>query len=185
VKRLAFRVVLIAFVAGALAGCVDSAGPILTDARPMFGPQLRLQFYGLRKGHVDDPEQADYAWRDGHYQRVRGGMTDTQGFTVHPLEGDDFIVQSVPADRTHRVEYALAHTLVPGVYQVVPIDENDADAATRAANCPRRAGSSCRIETREQLFALARATAARRSDKGGLAIRLPDQPERGQTPAPR
>jgi hypothetical protein len=185
VKRLALRAVLIAFVAGTLAGCVDSAGPILVDAKPVFGPQLRLHFYGLRKGHVDDPEQADYAWRDGHYQHVRGGMTDIKGFTVHPFEAGDAIVQTVPADRTHSVEYALVHTLVPGVYQVVPIDENDADAATRAANCPDRAGSACRIETREQLFALARATAARRSDKGGLALRLPDGPEQGQTPAAR
>jgi hypothetical protein len=33
---------------------------------------------------------------------------------------------------------------------------------------------ACRIETREQLFAFARATAARRKTDGGLAIRLPD-----------
>jgi hypothetical protein len=77
----------------------------------------------------------------------------------------------------------VAHTLVPGVYQVVPIDENDADDATRAANCARRSGSSCRVETREQLFALARATAAHRSDNGGLVIRLPDSSERA-TPVP-
>jgi len=178
VKRFALRAVLTALVAVALGGCVDSAKPVLTDARPLFGPQLRLQFYGLRKGHVDDPEQADYAWRDGHYQRVGGSMTDIQGFTVHPFEGGDAIVQSVPADPAHRVEYALLHTLIGGVYQVVPIDESDADAATRAANCPKASGSSCRIETREQLFALARATAASRADNGGLAIRLPDAPSR-------
>jgi hypothetical protein len=38
-------------------------------------------------------------------------------------------------------------------------------------------GAACRIETRDQLFAFARATAARKKDNGGLAIRLEDSPE--------
>ena len=70
--------------------------------------------------------------------------------------------------------------LADGVYQVIAIDEADADEATRAANCKHPGGIACRIETREQLFAFARATAARRKNDGGLAIRLPD--DRGCAP---
>lgn len=45
-----------------LCGCIDSSGPILTDARPLFGQQLQLQFYTLRKGFADEPEQALFKW---------------------------------------------------------------------------------------------------------------------------
>ena len=62
--------------------------------------------------------------------------------------------------------------LAEGVYQVIAIDEDDADAATRAAECKHPGGAACRIETREQLFTFARATAAKRKTDGGLAIRL-------------
>jgi hypothetical protein len=48
-----------------LAGCIDSAQPILTDAQPLFGPHVRFQFYGLYKSAAVDPEQADYVWQDG------------------------------------------------------------------------------------------------------------------------
>ena len=71
--------------------------------------------------------------------------------------------------------------LAEGVYQVIAIDEDDADAATRAAECKHPGGAACRIETREQLFTFARATAAKRKTDGGLAIRLEDaRPKRRQ-----
>lgn len=168
--------VLAALSALALAGCIDSAKPILTDAKPVFGPQLRFQFYGLYKGAAVDPEQADYVWKNGHYVHAGGGMKDTAAFSMHPFEGDDFIIQSVPADKEHRIDYALMHKLLDGVYHVLPVDENDASEAVRKANCRKTKDSSCRIETREQLFALARATAAKRhADRGGLAIRRPNK----------
>ena len=53
--------------------------------------------------------------------------------------------------------------------------------ATRAANCgkgDKAKTSACRIETRDQLLAFARATAASRKNLGGLVLRLPDAPER-------
>lgn len=39
-----------------LAACIDSSGPILQNAQPLFGQELRLQFYTLRKGFADEPE---------------------------------------------------------------------------------------------------------------------------------
>ena len=67
------------------------------------------------------------------------------------------------------------HRLVDGVYLVTPVDEDDADPATRAANCRGGGKLSCHVETQAQLFALARASAAKRKDGGGLVIRLPDR----------
>ena len=169
-----FLAVLAALGTLALAGCIDSAQPILTDAKPLFGPQVRFQFYGLYKGAAVDPEQTDYVWKDGHYARVSGGMKDTAAFSVHPFEGSDSIIQSTPADPKRHIEYAVMHKLLDGVFHVLPIDEDDASEAVRAANCHKTKDSACRIETREQLFALARASAApRHQDRGGLAIRLP------------
>ncbi len=112
------------------------------------------------------------------YAHASGSLDDVRAFTVHPFEGSDYIVQSRPARHPEHVEYALMRKLAEGVYQVIAIDEADADEATRAANCKHPGGVACRIETREQLFAFARATAARRKTDGGLAIRLPDDKRR-------
>ena len=87
-------------------------------------------------------------------------------------------MQSVSALHSEHVEYALMHTLAEGVYTVVVIDEDDADLATRDAQCKHPDGVACRIETRQQLFTFARATAANKKPGGGLAIRLEDAKRR-------
>jgi uncharacterized membrane protein len=82
--------------------------------------------------------------------------------------------------RPRNTEQALLHKIAEGVYPAHPIDEVDADEATRARFCGKGSAedpAACRIETREALFAFARATAARSNLAGGLAIRLADQPE--------
>ena len=160
-----------------LGGCVDSVGPILTDAQAVFGPKLRLQLYTLRKGYAQDPEQAAFLWKDSRYIRSGGGLRDVASFTLHPFEDGDFIIQEMPVKRPHITEYALLHKVADATYQVEAIDEEDADAATRAAHCgqgDKKDPSPCRIRTREQLFAFAHATAARKKQDGALAIRLPD-----------
>jgi hypothetical protein len=157
-----------------LAGCVDSSGPLLSDAQPLFGEQVRLQFYSLRKGFVDEPEQATYKWERGAYQRTSGGMTDIGSFSVHHLARDTFVVQSAAAKRPGMFEYAVARRLVDGVYQVIAIDEADAGKLTRTRYCRRTSDSSCRIQTRNQLYAFARATAEQRRGQGGLVLRLAD-----------
>ena len=106
-------------------------------------------------------------------------MGEVSAFSVNPFENGDSIVQEVPRKRPRITEYALLHKIADGVYQVLAIDENDADAPTRAAYCGKgdaKDPSPCRITTREQLFAFARATAARRKQDGGLAILLPPAP---------
>ncbi len=167
----------VALGALALGGCIDSAKPILTgDAKPLLGQHLRLQLYSLdSKGVADGPEQAEYVWKGTHYAHVSGGMKDVAGFTVHPFENGDYIVQTRPKEANGTVDYALLHPFVDGVYQAAVIDEDDADAAVRAANCKKTKNASCRIENRAQLWALARATAVRPKNRGGLAIKLPDK----------
>ena len=54
-------------------------------------------------------------------------MTDVTAFTVHRFEGRAYIVQSAAAKRPNIIEYAVAHKLAEGVFQVTAIDEDDAD----------------------------------------------------------
>ena len=173
-RRLIVRAAAAALCALSLSACVDSVGPILPDVQPLLGERVRLQFYTLRKGFAEEPEQANYKWNRGRYVHTSGGLRDVSAFSVHPFEGDSFIIQSVAVKRPRITEYAVGFKLTDGVFQVIGIDEDDADAATRSAHCKKVHHSSCRIETREQLFALARATAARRKGEGGLVIRLAD-----------
>lgn len=181
--RLLTSAALLAFASLTLAGCIDSAGPILTDWQQAFGPKLRVQLYTLAKGRAHDPAQARFVWDGTRYTHTGGALPEVSAFSVHPFEGNDYIIQEQPRKRPSIREYALAHKLADGVYQVLPIDENDAGAPIRAANCGKgdaKDPSPCRIATRKQLFTFARATAARRKQDGGLAILLPAGPERAE-----
>jgi hypothetical protein len=182
VKPFIVRAIIAALCALSLSGCIDSSRPILTDAQPVFGPHLRLQLFSLRKGYAHEPEQAEYAWNGALYVHAGGGMRDVTAFSVHPFEAGDYIIQSVPNERDRTTEYALLHTLINGVFQVIPVDDDDASEAARTANCHRGDKMSCRIETRDQLFIFARATAARQKKDGGLVIRLPDKAEHPARP---
>jgi hypothetical protein len=173
------RAVVAASCVFSLSACVDSSGPILSDSKPTLGSKLRLQLYSLHKGIASEPEQATFTWDGKLYVHAGGGMNEFSAFSVHAFENGDFIVQDVPVKRPHINEYGLMRKLADGVYLVRAIDEDDADAATRTAHCGKgnkADPASCRISTREQLFAFARATAAKRYDDGGLVIRLDDEP---------
>src|SRR5690348_11468787 len=74
----------------------------------------------------------------------------------------DVCSSDLPSGRVRSTEYALLHLLMDGVYYVVVIDEDDADEATRNANCAKAGDYACRVTTREQLFAFAHATAVRK-----------------------
>jgi hypothetical protein len=165
VSRLIVRAAAAALCALSLTGCVDSDGPILTDAEPLFGTVIRLQFYTLRKGFADEPEQASFKWDGERYVHADGGMTDVTAFTVHRFEGRAYIVQSVAAKRPNIIEYAVAHKLAEGVYQVTAIDQR---------YCKQVDESYCRIAERKELIAFARATDARQKSEGGLVLRLAD-----------
>jgi hypothetical protein len=174
VKSFLVRAAFVALCGLVLTGCVDSSGQILTDAQPILGPRLNLQLYSLREGHAHDPERASFAWDGKRYVRSGGGMKDVSSFRVHPFEAGDTIIQSSQLRHPQIAEYALMRKLAEGAYQVIAIDEDDADEPTRAAQCKHPGGAACRIETREQLFTFARATAAKRKTDGGLAIQLDD-----------
>lgn len=173
-RRLIVRAAATAVCVMSLSSCVDSAGPILPDAQSVFGERLHLQFYTLHNGTAEEPEQATYKWDGTRYVHSGGGMRDIRAFTVHPFEADNYIVQSVAAKRPNIIEYAVATKLTDGVHQVIAIDEDDTDVATRAELCKKTDDSGCRIQTREQLITFARATSARRKGEGGLVIRLAD-----------
>ena len=177
-RRILLRSAVLLGAALALSGCIQSSGPVLTGGEELFGPKLRLQLYGLRDGYARDPDTVSFSWNGSLYARAGGGLKDIDAFSALPFEGGDIIIQTVPAKHDQPTEFALAHKLADGVWQVLPIDEGDADEATRAAFCKSASKTSCTVETREQLFAFARATAAQRKDSGGLAIRLPDGDER-------
>jgi hypothetical protein len=163
---------LVALAAFSLAGCIDSAGPILTDAQPLLGQKLRLQLYTLRKGVASDPEQTSFTWDGKRYVHAGGSLEEVSAFSVHPFEAGVFIVQDVETKRPQISEYSLMRELANGVYLLRVIDEDDADEKTRAAYCGHADKAACRITTRDQLFAFARATAAKHYQDGGLAIRL-------------
>jgi hypothetical protein len=180
VKLFIVRAAIAAACALLLSGCIDSASPILPDSQPVFGERARFQLYGLRKGIAVEPEQVTFAWNGGLYKRIRGGLRDVSTFSVHPFEGDVFVIQSTSTKHPQMTEYAVMRKLTEGVYLVTVIDEADADEPTRAAHCGKgeKNDRSCRVTTREQLFAFARATAARQKNNGGLAIRLRDDEQK-------
>jgi hypothetical protein len=188
VNSFTVRALAAVFCAVSVSGCIDSTGPILTDPQPVFGPRLRLQFYSLRKSFAYEPERANFKWNGALYAHAGGGMKDFSAFSVHPFEAGDYIIQEVPTKRPRITEYALLHKIADGAYQVIAIDEDDADERTRVAYCGKgdKAGSSsCRITTREHLLAFARATAARQKTDGGLVLMLPDGGEKSERPAKR
>jgi hypothetical protein len=186
--RLPKSAALLVFASLALAGCIDSSGPILSDSQQAFGPKLRLQLYALHDGFAQDPEQAVFTWNGALYEHAGGALREVAAFSVHPFEGGDYIIQEVPRKRPRIAEYALLHKIADGVYLVQAIDEADADEPTRASMCGKgdaKDPSPCRIATREQLFAFARATAARRKQDGGLALLLPAETEQARKPRAR
>jgi hypothetical protein len=151
-----------------LAGCIDAAAPILTDAKPMLGERLHLRLFGVHDGAAHEPGSETVAWRRDRYVHTGGTVKDLDDFSLHDFEGNDLLVQSMR--RGKPVEYALARKIADGTYLVFPIDENDADEATRTKLCGRDAGAACRVTARDQVLAFARATAAKPHSTGGLAI---------------
>ncbi len=178
-----------------LAGCVESSGPILSDPKKMFGDRVQLQLYALRDGEVSSPQAVSFQWNGALYVRNGGGLREMSAFSVHAFEADDLIVETVSVKRPRITEYALARKLRDGVYFLVAIDEADADELTRKDYCKKTGGVACLIETRDQLLAFARATAALPHNRGGLVLQVasgrrpesrnPIQPRRPRPPNQR
>jgi hypothetical protein len=172
VFRFARQVVAVASL-GLLAGCIDSAEPLLGNARPLLGERVNLQLYAMRKNAVYDPATANFVWQNGHYARTGGTDTSLHDFTVHPFRGSDLIAQEIPSGAP--VNYAILRKLAEGTYLVFVIDEDDANAATRKRFCRSTRMSGCTVTTRQAVLAFARASAAKRPSVGGLVLVLSEQ----------
>src|SRR5580700_3300111 len=170
--RLVQRMLAVASLA-LLAGCIDSAEPLLGNARPLLGERLNLQLYAMRKNAVYDPATANFVWQNGHYARTGGTDTSLHDFTVHLFRGSDLIAQEIPSGAS--VNYAILRKLAEGTYLVFVIDEDDANAATRKRFCRSTRVSGCTLTTRQAVLAFARASAAKRPSVGGLVLVLSEQ----------
>ena len=153
----------------ALAGCISSTGPVLSDAKPVLGERGLIHAYTLSQGAAHDPEVVSFQWSGSRYL-VRGKSIGFSEFTAYPYEGRDWIVQGTTQRVPHRIEYGLARRLADGVYQLVAINEDDAEAPAREKFCTKTQDASCRIATPEQLFVFARASADKPMEGGGLAV---------------
>jgi hypothetical protein len=153
-----------------LAGCIDSAEPLLTDAQPLLGERPSLQLFALRDGAAYEPTVENFTWKDVRYVRLSGSADGIGDFTLHRFEGNDLLLQSIRHNLP--AEYAVARKLADGTYLVVAIDESEADEATRRQFCSTEKGAACRVATREAVLAFARSTAAKPHSTGGLAVLL-------------
>src|SRR5262245_48897788 len=157
--------------ASVLTGCVDSAAPLLTGAQPMLGSTVRIHGYSLVEGRASGPDIANFRWDGAQYRAVGRPTFDVAAFTAVPLADNDLVIQSRSSrPQVKGIEYALARKLADGVYLVAAIDEDDADAETRAKFCVKTPASGCRLENSEALLAFARAIAAKTDLKGSLAV---------------
>jgi hypothetical protein len=157
---------LLCLLAGA---CVSSTEPILSDGKGILGDGGQLHLFDIQEGGNRNPRTYQFQWSGRRYA-ARGRGIEVSDFTVHPYEGRDLIVQARAQRPLRPYFYALARKLADGVYLVTPIDANDADEATRNRFCIKTRDAPCRIETPEQLFVFARATAAKETEQGKLAV---------------
>jgi hypothetical protein len=167
------RMAIVALSGISLAACIESATPLLSDARPVFGDQVRFILYGLRDGAAHDPQTVSFRWNGSYYAVSGKRQTGVTDFTIHEFEGRDAILQTANVKKGQMIEYALARKLADGVYLFIALDKAGVDEKLTAALCPDAKSTICRVQTREQLLTFARANAAKPHETGGLAVRVP------------
>jgi hypothetical protein len=161
----------------AISGCVSSTEPILGDAKGILGDGGRLNIYDVEEGATRNFRSYPYQWSGNRYV-VRSRASEISEFTVHPYEGRNLIVQARAKRPLRPHVYALARKLAEGVYLLTTIDPEDADEATRNRFCIKSRDAPCRIETPEQLFVFARASAAKETEGGRLAVLVRSPPKK-------
>ena len=156
-----------------LSGCVESQMPLMTDARPLLGQQFEVHLYeSFVDGKANDFHTSVYRWKDGQYVRGSGLARDAKRFVAQSLAANDFLIQSTNED-AKVFNYWIGRKLAVGAYMIFPLNENDADDATRNAVCGTdQPEGSCRIRTYDQLVTLARATAAKPVREAALGVVL-------------
>jgi hypothetical protein len=163
---------VLAAAALGLCGCVSSTAPILSEANALLGERGQLHLFGAAHAGSREHRVRTFQWSGSRYV-ISGRNREFSDFTVHAYEGRDLIVQTRSVRTPNVVEYAIARKLSEGVYLVFPISEEDADEPTRERFCTKTEGAACRISTPEQLFVLARASAAKEEEQGGIAVIVP------------
>jgi hypothetical protein len=156
----------------ALSACVESQVPLLTDAQPLLGQQFDVHLYeNFVDGKAGDFHMAGYQWKDNNYVRGSGLARDATRFVAQPLAANDFLLQST--DNKNLFNYWIGRKLSVGVYLIIPLDEADADDATRTAACGKDVQEGiCRVTTYDQLLKMARATAAKPVRNAALGVVL-------------
>ena len=153
-----------------LTGCVESNSPLISGAKPLIGERFQVHLYeGFIENKASHFHTAVYQWSDGQYVRTSGLASDAKRFVAEPLAGSDFILQSTD-EAGKRFVYWIGRKLSDGVYQIFALDADDADIATRTAMCSRETTDLCRINTHQQLVAMAKATAAKPARDHALAV---------------
>src|SRR5215471_2599957 len=156
----------------ALGGCISSTSPILSDSKPVLGERGVIHTFTLSGGAAHEPGIVAFQWSGSRYV-LTGKSIGFSEFSAHAYEGRDWIMQGTAQRPPRGIEYGLARKLADGVYLLLPINEEDADAAAREKFCTKTQGASCRIATPEQLFVFARASADKPPEGGGLAVVVP------------
>ncbi len=149
--------------------CVSSTEPILSDGHALLGDGGQIHLFDVQEGATRNPRTHQFQWAGRRYT-ARGRPIEVSDFTVHAYEGRYLIVQARAQRPPRPYFYALARRIADGVYLVFAINPNDATDTARTRFCIKTGDTPCRIETPEQLFALARATAAKEPEHGKLAV---------------
>lgn len=173
IGRAAIRVAIGALGIVTISGCIESKKPVLDGAKPAIGESGKLHVFTLSEGTAREPGVASYRWTGTNYTMSMPSEKDSE-FTAHPLSDRDWIIQAGSANKG-AFAYSVARKLADSVYLIAYIDRDHVDETTRKTLCVEQTRITCRIETREQLLAFARATAARTGDSGGLVVIVPDR----------
>jgi hypothetical protein len=166
-KSRLLPVALILFAAFVLSACVQSEAPLLAGSKPLLGMQFKLTLYqDFIEGKALSVITAIFRWNGTHYALVRGDSLGVQYFVVQPFDGGDLLIE---ANENNHV-YLLGRKLAERTYRILPVDQNDVDAATRDRTCVTRNPVICTIKTRRQLDTFVRAAAAKTGGHGIVGV---------------
>jgi hypothetical protein len=144
------------------AGCVQSEQQLFSNTKPLMGESFEAHFFeNFIDGKASVAHSAYYRWVENRYVIIRGSTDHVSSFTSVSLDNDSFVVEGTIRAKPE-FNYWVARKVVDGVFLIVPVNEADADEATRAAACTgKKAEGFCFVGKQEDLIKLAKATASK------------------------